>query len=212
MDHEVILKWRRSKGKYPQTWVGLKEFLGVRYGKAPEHHATEKLSTLQWKRSVDVLEGEIREAMEMCTTIFEQGIFSTFLSLLPLSLRAYWSAKKQPGDGYDTAVALCLEQESQQRDWVHRSYVRQNGARMQAETTNAVEKEGKSADARRALEDEALDPEGAEEDGDIDFPLEQWLDGLSLLTSEDNDNTAPSPLTLNAQSCSCAMWKLQQTK
>ncbi|KAL8441241.1 hypothetical protein Emed_007593 [Eimeria media] len=129
MDHHVILKWRRGRGKYPQTWEGLKQFLGVRFGKTTEHHAREKLSRLQWKGSVDILDSEIRDAMDMCTAISEKEILSTFLSLVPPSLRSYFSAKSQPGDGYDVAVALCLEQESRERDWTHHSHVRRNGER-----------------------------------------------------------------------------------
>ncbi|KAL8434918.1 hypothetical protein ACSSS7_002805 [Eimeria intestinalis] len=77
---------------------------------------------------------------------------------------------------------------------------------VQAETTNAVEKEGKSSKGTRPLDDKALDAEGAEDDGHIDFPLEQWVDGLHLLTSaQDKENTAqldsthPQPTVLQCR-------------
>lgn len=72
LEPKIIHRWCVSKNKYAHTWQGLKKLIGNRYGRSSEHSARDKLSRLTWKGSVEQLDRNLREALDVCIQIFEK--------------------------------------------------------------------------------------------------------------------------------------------
>ncbi|KAL8440823.1 hypothetical protein Emed_007648 [Eimeria media] len=107
MEEQILHRYLIEKGEYEPTWEGLKKFVATWYGQAEEHTVREKLKRLRWKGSVDQLDKELRAALDVCTTIPDVDLTSTFVSLIPEGMRAYWISKREADDRYRRTVAIC---------------------------------------------------------------------------------------------------------
>ncbi|KAL8441947.1 hypothetical protein Emag_006777 [Eimeria magna] len=117
----IIHRWHIESDEYEPTWEGLKKFVSAWYGHAEEHTVREKFKRLKWKGSVEQLDKNLRAALDVCTTIPDVDLSSTFVALIPDGMRAFWLSKKTPNDRYKNTVAICLDYERSQHQWMQRS-------------------------------------------------------------------------------------------
>ncbi|KAL8441914.1 hypothetical protein Emed_007451 [Eimeria media] len=117
MDPLVLHRWKATASDYEPSWKGLKDFVCTWYGDTDEHTARERLRKLRWKGKVEQLDRDVREALDLCTTIPDEEITSIFVAHIPEAMRAHWYAKEKDTDRYVDAVAICLRYERLQHKW-----------------------------------------------------------------------------------------------
>ncbi|KAL8442062.1 hypothetical protein Emed_007419 [Eimeria media] len=128
MEEQILHRYLIEKGDYETTWEGIKKFVSTWYGQAEEHTVREKFKRLRWKGSVEQLDKDLRAALDVCTTIPDVDLTSTFVALIPEGMRAYWISKRSPDDRYRHTVTICLDYERVQHQWMQRSYVQTSAA------------------------------------------------------------------------------------
>ncbi|KAL8454835.1 hypothetical protein Emed_000014 [Eimeria media] len=110
MESPVLHRYLIEKSEYEPTWEGIKKFVASWYGHAEEHTVREKFKRLRWKGSVDQLDKDLRAALDVCTTIPDVDLTSTFVALIPEGMRAYWISKRDSDDRYRRTVTICLDE------------------------------------------------------------------------------------------------------
>ncbi|KAL8453633.1 hypothetical protein Emed_000768 [Eimeria media] len=131
LDQAVMYRWiiqADEYRRYEHTWEGLKQFLAACYGEGDERIVREKLRRLQWKGSVKQLDEELREALDVCTSISDDDLSCYFVARIPEGMRAFWFTKTSPNDSYTHTVNICLDYERIMHRLMHRG-------EMQASTT-----------------------------------------------------------------------------
>ncbi|KAL8442423.1 hypothetical protein Emed_007280 [Eimeria media] len=117
MDPVVLNRWKATAHDFEPSWTGLKDFICTWYGDSDEQTARERLRKVRWKGKVEQLDRDIRDALDLCTTIPEEELTSVFVAHIPEAMRAHWHAKETDTDRYTDAVAICLRYERQQHKW-----------------------------------------------------------------------------------------------
>ncbi|KAL8453287.1 hypothetical protein Emed_000921 [Eimeria media] len=117
MEPFVLHRWKSQARDFEPSWKGLKDFIRTWYGDADEYTVRERLRKLHWKETVEQLDRDWREALDICTTIADEELTSTFVAHIPEVMRAYWLTKEKDTDRYIDTVATCLRYERKQQMW-----------------------------------------------------------------------------------------------